>query len=90
MLHFYRRTLRHTLCYRKRAGLTAQLDPDEVFNPQVFEEHAAGGRGLEKEGNIGAELAVERREVEVRSLLIEVSSVPEVTLREKESIVGGC
>ena len=59
-------------------GLTAQLDADEVFDAQVFQEHPRGGRGFEQEGDVGAQLAVERGEVEVRRLLVEKRRVPEV------------
>lgn len=58
--------------------LTAQFDPDEVFDSQVFQEHPRGGRGLKQEGDIGAQLSVEGGEVEVRRLLVEKRSVPEV------------
>lgn len=68
---------------KKQNSLTAQLDSDKVFNSQVFEEHAARGWGLEKEGNISTELPVERGEVQVRRLLIEVGCVPEVIWKEK-------
>lgn len=58
--------------------LTAQFDPDEVLDSQVFQEHARGGRGLKQEGDVGAQLSVEGGEVEVRRLLVEKRRVPEV------------
>ena len=58
--------------------LTAQFDPDEVFDAQVLQEHTGGGGGFKQEGDIRAQLSVEGREVEVRRLLVEKCSVPEV------------
>lgn len=58
--------------------LTAQLDPDEVFDAQVFQEHAGRGRGFKQEGDVRAQLSVEGGKVEVRRLLVEKRSVPEV------------
>ena len=58
--------------------LTAQLDADEVLDAQVFQEHAGGGCGFEQEGHVGAQLAVEGGEVEVRRLLVEKRGIQEV------------
>lgn len=58
--------------------LTAQFDPDEVFDAQVLQEHAEGGRGFKEEGDVRAQFSVERREVEVRRLFVKKRSVPEV------------
>lgn len=59
-------------------SLTAQFNPNEVLNSQVLQEDAGGRAGLEEEGNIGAQLAVERGEVEVGGFFIEVGRIPEV------------
>lgn len=58
--------------------LTAQFDPDEVFDAQVLQEDPGGGRGFEQEGDVCAQLSVEGGEVEVRRLLVEERRVPEV------------
>ncbi len=58
--------------------LTAQFDPDEVFDAQVFQEDTRRGCGFKQEGDICAQLSVEGGKVEVRRLLVEKRSVPEV------------
>lgn len=58
--------------------LTAQLDTYEVLDAQVFQEDAGGGGGLEQEGDVGAQLSVKGGKMEVRRLLVEKGSVPEV------------
>ena len=32
--------------------LTAQFNPDEVFDAKVFQEHPGGGSGFEHEGDV--------------------------------------
>ena len=58
--------------------LTAQFDPDEVFDAQVLQEHAGRGRGFKQEGDICTQLSVEGGKVEVRRLFVKKRSIPEV------------
>lgn len=67
--------------------LTAQFDPDEVFDAQVLQEDPGGGRGFEQEGDVCAQLSVEGGEVEVRRLLVEERRVPEVPWETRAEIL---
>lgn len=58
--------------------LTAQFDPDEVFDAEVFQENTRGSRGFKQEGDLCAQLSMEGGKVEVRRLLVEKRSVPEI------------
>lgn len=58
--------------------LTAEFNPYEVFNAQVFQEDPWRGGGFEQEGDVCTELSVERGEVQVRRLFVEERCVPEV------------
>lgn len=58
--------------------LTAQFNPDEVFDAQVFQKYTGGGYGFKQEGDICAQLSVESRKVEVRCLLVEKRSIPKI------------
>lgn len=62
--------------HRCRAGLTAELQPYEVLEAQVLQEHSRRSAGLEEEGDIGGELRLQRGEVEIGRLLVERRRVP--------------
>lgn len=63
----------------QRETLTFQLQADEVGIAQVLQEDAVGGGGLKVEGDVGAGLAPEGGEVQVRGGGVERSRVPVVT-----------
>lgn len=63
--------------HRCRAGLTAELQPYEVLEAQVLQEHSRRSAGLEVEGDIGGELRLQRGEVEIGRLLVERRRVPD-------------
>lgn len=67
----------HRAAHRGRE-LTLELDAYEVPDAQVLQEDTGGSAGLEEERDVGAQLTVERREVEVGRLCGEEGSVPEV------------
>lgn len=58
--------------------LTAYFNSYEVLNPKVFQEHPGDGGGFEEEGDVCADLRMEGGEVQVGSLRVEGSSVPEL------------
>lgn len=58
-------------------GLTAELQPYEVLEAQVLQEHSRRSAGLEVEGDIGGELRLQRGEVEIGRLLVERRRVPD-------------
>lgn len=59
-------------------SLTAEFDPDEVLDAQIFQEDPRGGRCLEQEGDVCIQLSMEGGKVKVRCLLVEKRGVPEV------------
>lgn len=58
--------------------LTAYFNSYEVLNPQVFQEYPRGSRGFEEEGDVCADLSMEGGEVQVGSLSVEGSCIPEL------------
>lgn len=58
--------------------LTAYFNSYEVFDAKVFQEYPGQGGRFEEEGDVGADLGVERGEVQVGGLRVEGSSIPEL------------
>lgn len=58
-------------------SLTAEFDPDEVLDAQIFQEDPRGGLCFKQEGDVCTQLSMEGGEVKVRCLVKE-RSVPEV------------
>lgn len=58
--------------------LTAYFNSYEVFNAKVFQEDPRQGGCFEEEGDVCADLGVERGEVQVGGLRVEGSSIPEL------------
>lgn len=75
-------------CMTWKVLLTTQFDANEVFDAQVFQENPRGWGGFEQEGDVGAQLPVERGEVEVRRLLVKKRCVPHVFCTQCKSICG--
>ena len=67
-------------------NLTAELNADEVLDPQVLQEDSGGSGGLEQEGDFGAQLGVKGGEVEVGSLRVEGRCVPVALWQTKKPI----
>lgn len=66
-------------------SLTAEFDPDEVFDAQIFQEDPGGGRCFKKEGDVCVQLSVEGGKVKVRRLLVKKRSVPDVFCKYSQS-----
>lgn len=62
----------------QRVLLTAQFDPNEVSDAQVFQEDSRGWGGFKQKGDVCAQFAVKGGEVEVRCLLVEKCSIPDI------------
>lgn len=59
-------------------SLTAEFNPDEVLDAQIFQEDPRGGRRFKQEGDVCIQLSMEGGEVKVRCLRVKKRSVPEV------------
>lgn len=59
-------------------SLTAEFDPDEVLDAQIFQEDPRGGWCFKQEGDVCIQLSMEGGKVQVRCLLVKKRSVPEV------------
>lgn len=62
----------------QRVLLTAQFDPNEVSDAQVLQEDSWGWGGFKQKGDVCTQFAVKGGEVEVRCLLVEKCSVPDI------------
>ena len=62
---------------RKQTKLTAELNPYEVLESQVFQEDSRGSTSLEVEGDVNAQCGLQGGEVQVRGLLVEGRRIPQ-------------
>lgn len=70
--------LGQTNCNFSMVKLTSYFNSYEVFHPKVFQEYSRERRSFEEEGDVCADLSVEGGEVQVGSLCVEGSGVPEL------------